>query len=271
MNDMKEQLKENIKFYQYHESYLPFIGDEYEKYKILQIGETHYLNQSDDLSVKDDYSFDYFENWYNYEREGLHCEEIHKDKNYWRSIDTNWVLNNWINGKPFEKEHGIRRLNHSIFRDYIKAFSEGVLGEKIDTLSVDDSEKTGLYKYSAYTDFYSFPCVIGTGSVWEGLFVSYQKKLGKSELNDEELKELKVYYDNIVKKSTEIIDQVIDIIKPRTIVFMSKNAWDEYERNYGKHSKDNNIIHVAHPEYWSRNKTVNNKEILVNGLKKIYG
>lgn len=266
MNDMKEQLKKNIKFYQYHESYLPFIGDEYEKYKILQIGETHYLNQSSDLSVKDDYSFDYFNNWYKNQ-----CKELHKDKKYCHNIDTDWVLRNWINGQPYEKEQEKKRKNHSIFREYIKAFSEGVLGKKIDKLSLDDSEKTGLYKYSAYTDFYSFPCVIGTHSVLDGLSKSYKKKLGKSRLNKEEKKELQDYYDNIVKESTEIIDQVIDIIKPRTIVFTSQNAWNEYEGNHGKHSKDKNIIHVAHPERWSRDKTVNNKEILVNRLKEIYG
>jgi hypothetical protein len=52
-----ERLKSEISFYQLHPMMLPFIGENFEKYKILLVSESHYLPKEEKNEIKDD--------WYN--------------------------------------------------------------------------------------------------------------------------------------------------------------------------------------------------------------
>ena len=55
-------MKNNLEypFYQVHPEYKPFVGSEYEKYKILIVGESHYIGQAYNEEIKDTYDVKYF-------------------------------------------------------------------------------------------------------------------------------------------------------------------------------------------------------------------
>ena len=49
----------HIDIYKLHPMLMPHIGTEYDKYRILHIGESHYINQTPDTEK---YNIKYFEN-----------------------------------------------------------------------------------------------------------------------------------------------------------------------------------------------------------------
>ena len=51
-------------------------------------------------------------------------------------------------------------------------------------------------------------------------------------------------WDKIVKESTAVFDETVDILKPEIIIFTSKSAWDAYK---GKYKNAPNIINTVHP------------------------
>lgn len=262
-----DELLREIEILKLHSSYMPFIGEEYETHRCLHIGETHYLNQSKDMNQADDYPWEYFQEHWFYDT----CDDLHAEEIRGRFIDTRFVLNNWMQGNPFDRDvHKKRRNNPSIFREYIRAFSEVILGKKIEKLSLNDREKTTLYRYSAYTDYFMFPCIIGTHSVYDGLVRSRKKSLQVKKLDRTASREVEnFYYEQIVKTSTETLDRVIEILNPKAVVVTSKLTHDLYCKTgifadndrviKGKYADDPRMIYLYHPEargYWNYDELV---------------
>lgn len=75
-------------------------------------------------------------------------------------------------------------------------------------------------------------------------------------------------------ESTSLIDEVIDILNPRAVVFTSIDAWESYDNNNGKYKNDNRIIRSAHPNWpWNkfqRKLDKTGKQAFEDGLKRIY-
>lgn len=128
MNTQFDLELQNIPIYSLHKNLLPFIGDAYEDYRLLHIGESHYINQSPD---NEKYSAEYFMKWWTDS-----CQEIMDDSPGW--VDTRQVMCNYMEGK-----YGA----YSIFTNFIKSFSKIVLDNPIDSIS---SESKKLYENVAF-------------------------------------------------------------------------------------------------------------------------
>ena len=59
MNGQYDKELKEIEFYKTHPEYLPFIGDLYDEFKILQVGESHYIGQTPET---EEFSIAYFDN-----------------------------------------------------------------------------------------------------------------------------------------------------------------------------------------------------------------
>ena len=101
MNQIIEKELANIPFYQLHPEYKPFIGDRFDTFRILHVGESHFIPQQAD--EPDVFSITYFQNWW-----GNACEELkncelkncHNENGYkWGGwYRTKSVIENYING-----------------------------------------------------------------------------------------------------------------------------------------------------------------------------
>ena len=58
MNKKYDAKFKEVPFYEIHPEYIPFVGNEYDTYRILLIGESHYIEQKNDENPK--YDLDYF-------------------------------------------------------------------------------------------------------------------------------------------------------------------------------------------------------------------
>ena len=223
MNINYDKKLSKISFYEKHPEYLPYIGDNYEKYKILHIGESHYIAQTYD---NEKYNLNYFmAHWWN----GTY-NELKSEYADW--YNTRLVVNNYLSGD--------RKKGHLIFTNVVKEFSRTVLDEEIHHINRQNSQN---YNYFAFMNFFQMP------SLYKGL--KFWNSIEKSAVNREAAEEA---WDYIVKVSTDVTDEVIDIIKPNLVVFTSKSAYDAYKSNNESHSKDNYIIGIPHPccSYWNK-------------------
>ena len=73
MNKKYDDKLSGIEQFKLHPTFLPFVGDCYEEYRVLQIGESHYLNQDPD---NEKYNLEYFlDRWWS-----SPCCEVLDDK-----------------------------------------------------------------------------------------------------------------------------------------------------------------------------------------------
>lgn len=241
---LSESLKE-IDFFKIHPSYLPFVGTEYEKYKVLQISESHY---SDNLDTNR-YGIRYFSRWYDEQ-----CCEVE-----------NGVLHNNITRRVCKGV--IQGDNHfQNFDNPLRSFRKIVLGkgDHIDNNSRSD------YNFFSFMNYYQFPAFKQKGYFSEAII-----EQGKIENLRNEAQQL---LDLSRKKSADIVDDVIDRLNPRLIVFTSFDASDSYKKSKGKHVDEERVVFVSHPNNpfpWSKSyKRLNGKksvDILEEKLKEIYG
>lgn len=238
MSNYDEKLSQ-ICFYKLHPEYLPFVGDKYDDYRILHIGESHYIGQDDG---KDEFPLDYFEQhwWSN------HCDKLHGTFGGW--YNTRNVLNNYLSGE--------RRKGHSIFTNMIKVFNEVYLGEGDISISYEESQK---YHNFAFMNFYQMPSLYKGKNYWDSLWAAATK------VNNEQL--ALDMYKRVADESSIVLDAVIEILNPRVIIFTSKAARGAYN---GKHAQDSTIIESGHPgsPWWNRkNKSgKSGREMLVEKL-----
>mgnify|MGYP000888109008 FL=1 len=170
-----------------HRLMLPYIGSEYEKYKVLIVGESHYLGEDNDREkVKD------FKKWFT-------------DKNEIKLIKPEYINTRWV-----VKEH-CDNNNKQPFFSMIKK-------------EIINVEK--FWDKVSFMNFFIVPSINGSREI-------------------EVLKDMK-------EKSLENFENVLDVIKPNYILFLSKKSYCIFEKSNSKYLK--NTFGFGHPSspWWSR-------------------
>ncbi len=247
---MYEDKLMDIDFYKIHPSYLPFIGNRYEEYRILHIAESHFINQTKE---KEEKGIDYFsEHWWDES-----CEDVIKGLNCEEWINTRRVIEKYMSGIPG---------SYSIFVNMTKSFSKVVLDKEINKISLKDKD---IYEFFSFMNFFQMPSLYNGVKFWNSLYSSAKAKNNKELAYDE--------WNHTVKKSIEVVDKVIDILEPKAIVFTSISAGCAYKENGGKYSRDKNVIYTSHPGMpytWNKGlKSLNGRkgiDVFEEGLKNIY-
>lgn len=170
-----------------HRLMLPYIGSEYEKYKVLIVGESYYLGEDNDREkVKD------FKKWLT-------------DKNEIKLIKPEYINTRWV-----VKEH-CNNNNKQPFFSMIKK-------------EIINVEK--FWDKVSFMNFFIVPSINGSREI-------------------EALKDMK-------EKSLENFENVLDVIKPNYILFLSKKSYCISEKSNSKYLK--NTFGFGHPSspWWSR-------------------
>lgn len=225
-----EQLFKN-EFYYNHPEYLPYVGENYTEYRILLIGESHYIDQTIE---NEKYNIDYFyNNWFSNPIDII-------NESYAGWFNTRSVINNYLSGN--------RSKGHLIFTNVIKSFSEVVLHNPIVHITLEETQK---FNYFAFMNYFQMPSIYRGLKFWDSLAKS-AKNLGDKEIA------YKVW-DKVNSVSANVLDDVIDALKPQIIVFTSKSAYYTYIKSDAKHSKNNNIFGVVHPgcAWWNKSNSNN--------------
>lgn len=216
-----------IDFYEKHPCMFPFIGKNYDKYRILQVGESHYINQYCD-SIK--YDAKYFsEHWWDSSFDNVLDELKCKD---W--VDTRHVVGeNFCNGVKSSSSYGI-------FRNPLTEF------ENIKNYGRKDSN----YNYFAFMNFFQMPALISGLKLWTSL----QKSKKGWEKGDIKL------WNKVCNESIKVFDAVVGIINPSVVIFTSKSAYNAYtndencSHDAGRYKNDERLYVVCHPgcPWWNR-------------------
>ena len=225
-----EQALSKVPFYVIHPSLKPFIGEKYEEYKILIVGESHYINQTPKTQK---FTIDYFAtNWW----EGS-CSDL--DAIYHGWYDTRSVVNDYLNGY---RDHA-----SSIFTNVVKPFSEVVLNQPIDYINKEESQK---FKYFSFMNFFQMPSLFFGKSFRDSLYV-----------NGANIEVVNTVWDKARTVSIAVLDSVIDVIKPKVTIFVSSLAYDTFHGSNANHKNDINIVRVCHPgcPWWYRRRKSDGK------------
>lgn len=225
-----------IDFYKHHPEYIPFVGDKYCDYKILQVGESHFIPQLKD--EPDIFPITYFENWWLNDCIDLKNFSNNNSDGYeWRCwFKTQSVVTNYL--------AGYRTRSHAIFSELVKVFAQVYQNRTISHITTEESQN---YHYFAFMNFFQMPSLYRGEKFWNSLlYAANRLDISKKDAN--------VYaeqmWDNVTRKSSEILDQVVDVLQPNVIIFTSLSAWNAYN---GKHKNSPNIIATVHPacKYWN--------------------
>lgn len=244
-----ETLKK-IDFYQIHPEYLPFLGDHFDAFRILQVGESHYIGQT---PKSEEFSIKYFqEHWWNSK-----CDDVfdHKHPN-----DVNWgswyttcdVINRFF--KNNQKNYSIFSKPLDVFRQVCQP--KNLRGDRED------------YHYFAFMNFFQMPSLYSGESFWKALEISAKKQ------NNEQL--AYEVYETAAQVSARVLDDVIKAIDPTVVVFTSSSAWKAYQK-YGSYADSQDgpvMIQTAHPGccWWNRKRKNgwSSCEYLKAELEKVY-
>lgn len=230
-SEMEAALKA-IPFYQVHPEYIPFIGNHYDRYRILQVGESHYIGQKA-KGEKDKFPITYFKNWWN-----DHCDELYKweddnqENGCWGGwYDTRGVVKNFIANRSTG--------GYNIFANMVRSF-DVVYGDGQVSM---DAEARQRYHYFAFMNFFQMPALYDGKNFWNSLLRSAQK-LGKEPLAGD-------MWKKAVDVSSDTLSRVIDILKPELVIITSVSAYNAYHE---KHGDDPRIIRATHPCccWWNR-------------------
>lgn len=226
-----EALK-RIDFYRLHPEYLPFVGDRFDAFKILHVGESHFIPQQTD---EDLFPITYFEKWWNDTCEELnncqHKNKHNKEGYCWGAwYRTKSVIENYISGN--------RTPSHGIFTEIIKVFATVCQNRTVHHINDEEGKN---YEHFAFMNFFQMP------SLYKGM--KYWTSLKKSALGlGMNMKQAETYAERVwsdtVKHSSNVLDDVIDILNPSIIIFTSKSAANAYK---GKYKGDPKIIIAVHP------------------------
>lgn len=234
-----------ILFYKLHPSYIPFVGSDYDTYRILHIGESHYCGT---MNVEQ-FGIDYFSRWFDES-----CAEVETDllKNNITRRVANGVVND---GNRF-----------SVFDNILRSFLKIVAEEDNPRISKQNRCKYNLF---AFMNYYQFPAFMEKGSFRKSIN-DFAKTHGAQESAAKLI-------ESCESASTGIVDAVIAIIKPRCVVFSSCDAWNAYKKHYGKYRDDPMMIYTSHPgrpTTWNKPlaSLENQKgiDVFESGLKRIY-
>ena len=234
----------NIPYFRLHPSYIPFVGNNYEAYRILQISESHYC---EGIADRTKYGIAYFNDWFTTE-----CEEIEQN-----------ALGNNITRRVCENV--LQNISYPNFDNPLRSFCNIVLKTERIRLSKYNNNRQ-LYSYFAFMNFYQIPAFENQGCFKTSYYA--QAKREHVEKADQILEKWRT-------ESTQLIDQVIEILQPKAIAFTSIDAWSSCEKCRGKYIKDDRVIRSAHPNRpWNNAQNSllgkTGKQAFEEGLERIY-
>ena len=234
-----------VPFYKNHPSYIPFVGSDYDTFRILHIGESHYC----DLMDVEQFGIDYFMDWFD-----KPCAEV----------ETNLLNNNITRRVATGVANEGNRF--SIFDNILRSFLKIVIEEENPHISKKNRCK---YNYFAFMNYYPFPAFKEAGSFLDSIY-DYSKK-HKSQAEASKLIEI------CESAATNIVDEVISILNPVCIVFSSCDAGNAYKNHNGKYKDDPRVIYTSHPaKPFTWNKPLSSLgsqkgiDVFESGLKRVY-
>lgn len=230
MNKYDDLLKE-IPFYKVHPEMIPFVGKYYDKYRILHVGESHYICLNG--TNQNVFTLSYFGNrWFTDE-----CKEVKEISK--GSYDTRKVVNDFI-----LYGSGRTRSYFGIFSNFLRSFLD----------SGNFSDKYGeharnSYNYMAFMNFIQMPSLYSGMSYWPSL-IENMKKNPDIPISAEEI------WNSSIDYSVRVFDAVVDKLNPRLVVFTSISAGKAYRNKKGKYSDDERVLYLDHPtsSWWNRKK-----------------
>lgn len=267
---------EEIEFFKKHNELIPFVGEDYLKYKILQVGESHYLPNGES-DYRDGDGTDRKACWVNLSdlekwwREG--GEEKIESVSGW--YNTRSVINDYMNS--------YRHKGHGIFTNVLKVFCESVATEEMFTaISWEDSKK---YNYFAFMNFYQMPSIYAGMGFTKAFYKNGNYLCDKGVIGWDKNKIDELWYD-VFGESAKVFNEVVSILNPKAIVVTSMEV-EKYYKRYGSKNiageysagvlaEDTRMIYVDHPgcAWWNsvkKNRECSSKDYLGKQLKKIYG
>ena len=232
MNYNYDKALDDIAFYKYHPEFKPFIGDQFDEYRILQVGESHYIGQKAS-DANDEFSIQYFDKWWNDP-----CDKLREwpDKNpkegkwggwyYTRGVVENFIANRSTGG-------------YNIFANLIRSFDVVYRDGQVYM----DDEARQRYHYFAFMNFFQMPSLYKGMNFGNSLWKSAQK------LGDEQL--ARDTWEKAAEISANTLHDVIDILDPKVVIITSVSAYDVY---HSKYSGDPRVIKATHPcsAWWNR-------------------
>lgn len=228
MNTNYDAELEKIEFYgQFHHEYLPYVGDNYDKTKILLLGESNYI---DEVNLSGDViSLIQSPEWYttdSRDEEKLPGEGC---------ID--WCHNRKIINDTLEKKKNGQSTSpaHNMYINPAKAFSE---------VFPQVANPWDAFTYFASMNYFQKPAT----------------KTGKSivpKLEDQQF-------------AVANLCHVVSVLKPETIIFLSKKAFWSYKANIPVELKELYIKPCAHPTcaWWNRDNGKHGREVFKNIIKE---
>lgn len=228
MSIYDDQLKK-IEFYgKFHPEYLPYIGENYDKTKILLCGESNYIDEGklSDAVIELIKSSD----WYttdSSDKEKLPDEDCIDWCQNRRIINS--ALNGRQNGIPLPPSH------YNMYIKPVKAFLDifPQIGNTWDA-----------YTYFASMNYFQKPASEKGQSI-------------KQTLEDEQFAAIN-------------LNRVVNVLKPETIIFLSKKAYGAFKANQPDELKDVYIGACAHPTcpWWNRAEGKHGREAFKTIIKE---
>ena len=217
-----EQLKK-ISIYKVHPELLPFVGEMYDRERILLVGESHYISKDDS-----------------------------KNKDKLEGLRERWYTEEWLNetDNPLLNSFGYY-ITRRIVLNFMNGckqktkFFSNVLKEYPSKNPLEDREK-GRFNDFAFMNYMQIPSYNFGGTIFNN-----------SSYNSED--------DD---KAKETLNEVINVLNPNKVIFLSKRAYDLFNGQDKSHKSSERVIDwVYHPTcpWWHRkitneNKTYHNKD-----------
>lgn len=184
-----------IPHYVNHPEMLPFVGYNYDnkKKRILLIGESHYLTNSTNRNIFEDYSEI---DWYDQPLKVADTENVFY-QDYGNYVTRN-ILHRFVS-KPNFDGSGL-----FIFSNPIRAYYPALPSGKIDKQHIHDF---------AFMNYYQRPAFV------------FGQSFGESDT------ESQFSFDDDIRISNETTTEVINILKPDIVIFFSKKGYSHFCNN----------------------------------------
>lgn len=212
-NKYDEELKKND-FLKRHDECLPYIGEKYDVYKLLIIGESHYIGSDEDGILS---SIIKNQDYYKKPIKEINNGKF-KEKEYIKWIDTRTVF-------TYRKDD---KVDAGFFFNIASEIAKVIYDNpKINILNQDKLKDA--FKCFAFINYFKRPSL----------------KKGK-EIEDITNEDKKYAFD--------ITKYIIDVIKPKYIAFVSKKSYHLFKEEFKKDINNLVIKAFSHPScaWWNR-------------------
>ena len=227
----------DIKFFELHPELLPYIGEEFNRTKVLVVGESFYLSEGyakEETAVKK-----VMEKWYSTPTKDLVMPSDIKPiwidfsvKSSAEFISTDKDNNgNWLGWKQAVDKFNTRGICGSqgggrIIGEYVEQFQ--------DAQKVSNMKDTNLVKYVAFMNYFQRP-----------------------NIKSESFKAIKGIEKEEYGYAFDIFAQVVEILNPDVILVMSAKIWRwEFDKTFSKDSRREKFVdkleRFYHPGYYRR-------------------